>query len=1027
MNEFFGIPMNAVLVTLLVLLAGVLATVGWVRWRQPILFSIGLRNIPRRRAQSVLIVLGLMLSTVIFGAALSVGDTVTYSITEDTFEKLGHVDQIVQVRSNTRQPTFDEEQISPIGVLSQREVATLIADFNGSQTVDGLLPGIRFPAPVTNMSLQTTEPVAVVMGLDPNRMRGFEQDVVLTNGMPFDIGQLRRAEVLVNQSLARRLNIVPGDRLDVWIDALPRTVRVVGVVRDRFLTGWTLAEPEGLVINLQEALFLFDIPAGIDASQVNPSFVAVSNTGGVRDGLELSDKVTQELIDSLRTSRVQVVSIKADRIEQAERTGANLTAIFIVLGLFTIAAGVLLIFLILLMLAAERRSEMGMSRAVGMKQTQLIQSFMAEGMAYSLLSALAGAALGMALSLAMTQAMQYIFSSADVQITFHIEPRSLAIAYALGVIVTYGTVLVSAWRVSRLSIVAAIRDVNEPPPRATGRLSAVVGGGAALAGILLLVLGLGTGEGYQVGTGASLLLLGGAFVARALGLPERPVFTTASLGVLVLWVLVAGDTLSAVTGSLDSGLTTFFIGGVLMVAAATLAIVYNAELLLGTLRGVGIVFTRAVPAVRTAIAYPLANKLRTGMTIAMLSLVVFALVMISTMSLNFRELFLNDEARGGWDIEVTSLQTNSFPPNQDNPLGPLGEALDRGPASCVPACPYETRRVESISEIVAPNPRRTELRQLDESGEPMRASAFPIFGADDIFLNENSIRLQARASGYTSDRAVWDAVRDDATLAVLDGSVVPGINYADVTRGRFTLDGYRSGESKFEPFSVLLTDTVTGEETTVRVVGIMERGPSETYRGLWINRAGMTATFPIQETKYFVRLQPGFNAEAEASEMQERLAEYGVAAVSIERELADAQALSTAFFLLIQGFLAIGLGVGLVALAVIAFRTVVERRQQIGLLRAIGFTRSNIGLSFVLESAFIAVLGIFNGIWPALLLSNRMLASDQFASAGFQTFHVPWLHIVLMALGVFAASVLTTVIPSQQASRIPPAEALRYE
>ena len=45
------------------------------------MFLIGVRNIPRRRAQTVLIIIGLMLSTLIITAAFSIGDTVNYSIT----------------------------------------------------------------------------------------------------------------------------------------------------------------------------------------------------------------------------------------------------------------------------------------------------------------------------------------------------------------------------------------------------------------------------------------------------------------------------------------------------------------------------------------------------------------------------------------------------------------------------------------------------------------------------------------------------------------------------------------------------------------------------------------------------------------------------------------------------------------------------------------------------------------------------------------------------------------------------------
>ena len=47
----------------------------------------------------------------------------------------------------------------------------------------------------------------------------------------------------------------------------------------------------------------------------------------------------------------------------------------------------------------------------------------------------------------------------------------------------------------------------------------------------------------------------------------------------------------------------------------------------------------------------------------------------------------------------------------------------------------------------------------------------------------------------------------------------------------------------------------------------------------------------------------------------------------------------------------LGLFAGVAALGVIASRTVTERRQQIAMLRAIGFQSGSISLTFVLESA----------------------------------------------------------------------------
>ena len=51
----------------------------------------------------------------------------------------------------------------------------------------------------------------------------------------------------------------------------------------------------------------------------------------------------------------------------------------------------------------------------------------------------------------------------------------------------------------------------------------------------------------------------------------------------------------------------------------------------------------------------------------------------------------------------------------------------------------------------------------------------------------------------------------------------------------------------------------------------------------------------------------------------------------------------------------LGLIVGVAALGVITARSVVERRQQIGVLRAIGFRRRMVQVSFLLESSFIAL------------------------------------------------------------------------
>src|SRR4051794_28217992 len=95
MEKIFGIPMTGVMIALLAMLGLCLLAVGWVAWKRPVIFHMGMRNIPRRRAQTSLIVVGLMLSTLIIAAALGTGDTLNYSVTSVAYDVLGHVDEVV--------------------------------------------------------------------------------------------------------------------------------------------------------------------------------------------------------------------------------------------------------------------------------------------------------------------------------------------------------------------------------------------------------------------------------------------------------------------------------------------------------------------------------------------------------------------------------------------------------------------------------------------------------------------------------------------------------------------------------------------------------------------------------------------------------------------------------------------------------------------------------------------------------------------------------------------------------------------
>ena len=109
----------------------------------------------------------------------------------------------------------------------------------------------------------------------------------------------------------------------------------------------------------------------------------------------------------------------------------------------------MLIFMIFVMLAAERKPEMGMARAVGAQRGNLVQSFMSEGMAYSVIAGAVGAAFGVLRRSRSSSASCRSGSAAAASfITAHVTLRSLVVSYCLGVVVTFITVVISSMKVS---------------------------------------------------------------------------------------------------------------------------------------------------------------------------------------------------------------------------------------------------------------------------------------------------------------------------------------------------------------------------------------------------------------------------------------------------------------------------------------------------------------------------------------------------------------------------------------------------
>ncbi|UCC58325.1 MAG: ABC transporter permease, partial [Candidatus Bathyarchaeum sp.] len=122
----------------------------------------------------------------------------------------------------------------------------------------------------------------------------------------------------------------------------------------------------------------------------------------------------------------------------------------------------------------------------------------------------------------------------------------------------------------------------------------------------------------------------------------------------------------------------------------------------------------------------------------------------------------------------------------------------------------------------------------------------------------------------------------------------------------------------------------------------------------------------------------------------------------------------------LQIYVTFGLLIGAVGMGVISVRNVSERKREIGMMRAIGFPRRQVILSVLLELVVLGIIGLVIGV------VNGLLISTGFANMQNTALVIPWEEIGLYLSIIVLIALGSGSLPAFAASRIPPAEALRY-
>jgi putative ABC transport system permease protein len=283
-------------------------------------------------------------------------------------------------------------------------------------------------------------------------------------------------------------------------------------------------------------------------------------------------------------------------------------------------------------------------------------------------------------------------------------------------------------------------------------------------------------------------------------------------------------------------------------------------------------------------------------------------------------------------------------------------------------------------------------------------------------------------------RFVDEAATGGITVAGADLDVLPAVR-GTIAKGRW-LDAASErlptvvlGSSAAERLGITRadgTETVVIKDETFTVIGILKPLPlaKDLERTAFVGKPILRDTFGLEllPSKVYLRVPNASAVPFVRSLLAATANPAEPAAVTVSRPsdaLAAQVAARTAFTSLFLGLGAVSLLAGAIGIANVMVISVIERRGEIGLRRAIGATRPHISQQFLIEAVILSALGGLVGIVLGSVATGVYAHSKKWAVV------VPPSAFALGLGGAMVIGALAGLFPAIRAARLAPTEALR--
>ncbi|MEY3414380.1 MAG: hypothetical protein RJA79_1255 [Actinomycetota bacterium] len=295
------------------------------------------------------------------------------------------------------------------------------------------------------------------------------------------------------------------------------------------------------------------------------------------------------------------------------------------------------------------------------------------------------------------------------------------------------------------------------------------------------------------------------------------------------------------------------------------------------------------------------------------------------------------------------------------------------------------------------------------------------FGGIPITITDQLTQLaevdQATGVGFIAAK-----VGDESPFVlVFNPKTSDGLYDLEMVEG--TQQGLAKNEILVEADKALEKSLTVGSSVQVTLVDgrSMQLTVAGTYTDAYGNYAVSRELFegsntPLFDSFVYIKAAKGVSDESARTAISAVSEDLGIGKLESRDEYIDTQAGQVDQFLaLIYGLLFLSVIIAIVGIIITLLLSVFERRREIGLLRAVGMTRSQVRTMVRWESVITSLFGAVTGVVLGILSGIVIVISLN--DSGFSAFTLPIANTIIILVGAFIIGVIAAVFPAWRATR----------